>query len=45
MHIQKTKRNYRKSMVKVKGTQLCSTLCNPMDYIVHEFSRPEYWSG
>ena len=26
--------------VKVKVTQLCPTLCNPMD-----FSRPEYWSG
>ena len=20
-------------------------LCDPMDYIVHEFSRPEHWSG
>ena len=20
-------------------------VCNPMDYTVHEFSRPEYWSG
>ena len=32
-------------------TQLCSTLCDPMDYIAHqtslsmEFSRQEYWSG
>ena len=26
--------------VKVKVTQLCPTLCDPM-----EFSRPEYWSG
>ena len=26
--------------VKVKVTQSCSTLCNPM-----EFSGPEYWSG
>ena len=24
----------------MKVTQLCPTLCNPM-----EFSRPEYWSG
>ena len=31
--------------VKVKVSQLCPTLCNPMDYIVHEFSRLEYWSG
>ena len=35
MHIQKTKRNYRKRIVKVKGTQSCSTLCNPIDYTVH----------
>ena len=32
-------------------TQLCPTLCDPMDYIAHqaplsmEFSRQEYWSG
>ena len=26
--------------VKVKATQSCPTLCNPM-----EFSRPEYWNG
>ena len=25
--------------------ELCPTLCDPMDYIVMEFSRPEYWSG
>ena len=25
--------------------QSCLTLCNPMDYTVHEFSRLEYWSG
>ena len=31
--------------VKVKGAQSCPTLCDPMDYIVHEFSRPEHWSG
>ena len=31
--------------VKVKVTQLCSTLFDPMDYTVLEFSRPEYWSG
>ena len=29
--------------VKVKVTQSCPTLCNPMDYT--EFSEPEYWSG
>ena len=29
---------------EVKVTQLCSTLCHPMDYIQSmEFSRPEYW--
>ena len=31
-------------------TQLCPTLCNPIDYgppgtFVHGFSRQEYWSG
>ena len=27
-------------------TQLCPTLCDPMDYTQSmEFSRPEYWSG
>ena len=26
--------------VKMKVTQSCPTLCDPM-----EFSRPEYWSG
>ena len=31
--------------VKVKVTQSCPTLCDPMDYTVTEFSRPEYWSG
>ena len=31
--------------VKVKVTQSCPTLCDPMDYTVLEFSRPEYWSG
>ena len=30
---------------KVKVTQLCPTLCDPMDYLSMEFSRPEYWSG
>ena len=32
----------RKSKAKVKATQSCPTLCNPMDYTVQEFSRPEY---
>ena len=27
---------------KVKVTQSCLALCDPMDYTV---SRPEYWSG
>ena len=31
--------------VKVKVTQSCLTLYDPMGYIVLEFSRPEYWSG
>ena len=35
----------RRKKVKVKVTQSCLTLCNPTDYTVHEFSRPEYWSG
>ena len=30
--------------VKVKVTQSCPTLCNPVDYRAMEFSRPEYWS-
>ena len=35
---------YHRSEVKV--AQSCPTLCNLMDYTVHEeFSRPEYWSG
>ena len=32
--------------MKVKVSQSCSTLCNPMDSILSmEFSRPEYWSA
>ena len=27
-----------------KATQLCPTLCNPMDYTVQGILRPEYWS-
>ena len=30
-------------IVKVKVTQSCSTLCNPMQPM--EFSRPKFWSG
>ena len=31
---------------KVKVTQSCLTLCNPMNCTQSmEFSRPEYWSG
>ena len=33
------------SELKVKVTQFCPILCNPMDYTVHGISRPEYWSG
>ena len=31
--------------MKVKVTELYPTLCNPMDYTVLEFSRPEYYTG
>ena len=31
--------------VKVKVTQSCPSLCNPMTIQYMEFSRPEYWSG
>ena len=29
------------SMVKVKVTQLCPTLCDPMDYTVHEILQAQ----
>ena len=35
----------KKRKVKVKASQSCLTLCDPMDYTAQEFSRPEYWSG
>ena len=31
--------------VKMKVTQSCLTLCDPMTIQFIEFSRPEYWSG
>ena len=31
--------------VCVLVAQLCPPLCDPIYYAVHEFSRPEYWSG
>ena len=31
--------------LKVKVTQSCLILCDPMDYTANEFSSPEYWSG
>ena len=31
--------------VKGKAAQLCPALYRPVDYTVHGFSRPEYWSG
>ena len=31
--------------VKVKVIQLCLTLCDTMDYIVHEILQAKYWSG
>ena len=42
---------YAYKKVKVLVTQLCLTLCEPMDYIACQatlsmgFSRQEYWSG
>ena len=30
---------------RVKVTQSCPTLCDPVDYQSMEFSRPEYRSG
>ena len=33
------------SEVKVKVTQSCLTLCDPMNYTVHGILQPEYWSG
>ena len=33
------------TLLKVKVTQLCPTLCNPMNYAVHGILGPEYWSG
>ena len=30
---------------KAKVAQSCPTLCDPMDYTVVEFSRPEHWRG
>ena len=30
---------------EVQVAQSCPTVCDPMDYTVHGFSRPEYWSG
>ena len=34
-----------KVKVRVLVSQLCLTLCDPTDYTVHGFSRPEYWVG
>ena len=31
--------------MKVKATQQCLTLCDPVTIQSTEFSRPEYWSG
>ena len=31
--------------MKVKVTQSCPTLCDPMDIQSMEFSRQEHWSG
>ena len=37
--------HYERAKVKVKVTQSCPTLCDPIDIQFMEFSRPEYWSG
>ena len=37
--------NVKAFVNKVKVAQSCPTVCDPMDRIVHAFSRPEYWSG
>ena len=37
--------SYALRQCKLKVTQSCLTLCNPMNYTVMEFFRPEYWSG
>ena len=37
--------NLYDSYLKVKVTQSYLTLCDPMDYTVHKFSRSEHWSG
>ena len=34
-----------KSEFTMKIIQLCLILCDPIDYTVHGFSRPKYWSG
>ena len=31
--------------LSVKFSQLFPSLCEPMNYTVHAFSRPEHWSG
>ena len=31
--------------MKVKGAQLCPTLCDPMVYTVHGILQQDYWSG
>ena len=31
--------------MKVKVTQSCLTLCDPMDYIVHGILQARNWSG
>ena len=31
--------------MKVKGAQLCPTLCDPMDHTVLGILQSEYWSG
>ena len=37
--------NKKQRKVKVKVTQQCPTLCDPMDYTVHGILQAEYWSG
>ena len=41
----KTSYNLLLGLQKVKVAQSCPAFCNPMDYIILDFSRPEYWNG
>ena len=38
-------RNFRMKWSEAKVTQLCLTLCDPIDYTAHGILRSDYWSG